>query len=277
LRRAVRALDGLPRLHRQPNQGARRPRDADRGSGRGRHPDDCRDRDLRGDGDGRRVRALRVAQLARDQADGRRARRRRAPGCDDHPWRAAPGDDEAPRRCELVPPAGARLLAASDARAGRSGRVGVMTSPLLAPRKAATYRSLLFLCSPLLIAPLALAVLLAGWITTAVLAITPLVIPVLIGFRGAVGLSADGESSLAHELLGAETHGGRLTSGGRGFWGRGKAVVTDPGFWRPQAYLVARMLVGFPLAVLFVSLAGASLWFVGLPVYYRWTDVHVGS
>ena len=151
-----------------------------------------------------------------------------------------------------------------------------MQSPLAAPGKAATYRSLLFLVTPLVVAPLILGVLLAGWITTAVLAITPLVIPLLIGLRGVIGLLGQGESVLARELLDADTHGGRLSSGGSGFWGRGKAVVADPGFWRTQGYLVARMLLGFPLAVLFVSLAAASVWFVGLPIHYRWTGENVG-
>ena len=37
------------------------------------------------------------------------------------------------------------------------------------------------------------------------------------------------------------------------------------------------MFVGFPLAVLFVSLAGSSLFLIGLPIYYRWTDWSIGS
>ncbi|NUR77528.1 MAG: hypothetical protein HOQ28_14740 [Thermoleophilia bacterium] len=149
---------------------------------------------------------------------------------------------------------------------------------LLAPlRKAATYRSLLFLGSALLTGSLAFAVLLAGWIAVVGFAVTPLVVPVLIGVRAAVGFLARRESVLARDLLGVDARGGRLQSGGTGFWGRGKAVATDPAFWREQAYLMLRTIVGWPLAVSLLALLAASLWLIGLPVSYRLVNEDVGS
>ena len=50
-----------------------------------------------------------------------------------------------------------------------------------------TIRTLLFLFAAVPVGALALAVLIAGWTVVAVLAITPLVVPALIGFRAAVG------------------------------------------------------------------------------------------
>ena len=46
-----------------------------------------------------------------------------------------------------------------------------------------TYRELLFLASGLALSGVWLGLLLAGWISAGVLAVTPLLVPVLIGFR----------------------------------------------------------------------------------------------
>ena len=83
-----------------------------------------------------------------------------------------------------------------------------------------TYRSLVFLLAALPVAAVVLALLIAGWTTTLVLAITPLVIFVLVGYRGAVGLVARVDAALARGLLGVETEppissGGQLVLGPR--------------------------------------------------------------
>ena len=68
--------------------------------------------------------------------------------------------------------------------------------------EAQTYRNLLFLVVGIPIAAAVLGLVIAGWTSIAVLAITPLVVPVLLGYRGAVGLVARGDASLARSLLG---------------------------------------------------------------------------
>src|SRR4029077_1179683 len=68
--------------------------------------------------------------------------------------------------------------------------------------QAQTYRNLLFLAAGIPIAAVVLGLVIAGWTSIAVLAITPLVVPVLLGYRGAVGLVARGDASLARSLLG---------------------------------------------------------------------------
>src|ERR1700710_2316578 len=144
---------------------------------------------------------------------------------------------------------------------------------LLEPfRRAATYRSLLFLASAWVTGSVALALLIAGWSLAASLLITPLVIPVLLGFRAAVGALAGVEASMARELLGVQARGGRMRSGGGGFWARGEAVVKDRAFWREQAYLGLRVVVGWPFAAVALGLLFNSLFFVGMPIYYRWTN-----
>ena len=93
-------------------------------------------------------------------------------------------------------------------RGSAGGRLGAtITRPnrnppmrLLAPfARSQTYRSLLFLVMAVPVAAVALGLLIAGWTTMAVLAITPLVIPLLVGFRGATGLLARGDAALAQE------------------------------------------------------------------------------
>jgi len=130
-------------------------------------------------------------------------------------------------------------------------------------------RSFAYLCSALLTGTLAFGLLLAGWIAAAVFLITPLVVPVLIGLRAGVGLLARVEEELARRLLGLDVPPSPLTSHGTGYWGRGKAVVTDTAFWREQLFLLLRTFAGWPLAVGLVSWVGGSLWVLGLPYSYR--------
>src|SRR3954462_13643333 len=143
-------------------------------------------------------------------------------------------------------------------------------------RLLAFARVLGFVAAALPIGAATLALLIAGWTATAVLSVTPLVVPVLIGFRRAIGLLAAADAALARSLLGVDARP-RLTSGGNGYWRRGLAVPTDSAFWRQQLYLVLRMTVGFALAVGEVSLLAASLGSLAYPVWYRWSDLRFGS
>ena len=137
-------------------------------------------------------------------------------------------------------------------------------------------RVLVFLAAALPIGAATLAVLIAGWTATAVLSVTPLVVPVLIAFRRAIGLLAAADAALARSLLGVDARP-RIASGGSGYWRRGSAVLRDGGFWRQQVYLVLRMTLGFALAVGELSLLAAALGSVACPAWYRWSDLRFGS
>ena len=151
-----------------------------------------------------------------------------------------------------------------------------LTSPIRPLYQAQTYRNLLFLAAGIPIAACVLGVMIAGWTSIAVLLITPLVVPVLLGYRGAIGLLARADAALARALLGTET-GPPISSAGGGFWGRAKAVFLDPNFWRQQGYLLLRMTVGFALAVAELALIAGALGWITLPIWYRWTDTSYGS
>jgi len=133
----------------------------------------------------------------------------------------------------------------------------------------------LYLVAAIPLAAIEAAVLIAGWVVVVCLSVTPLVVPALVGFRAAVGLLARAEASLAAALVGASVRPGRWQSGGRGFWGRGRAALEDGAFWRAQVYLGLRCTVGFVLGVAELSLFAAATFLVGLPIYYRW--LHTGS
>ena len=125
VRDPLRPLDGLPRLHHQPDPGAvRSGRDHGRG-GRAGDQVHCRRRHERRDRHGLCLRGLRHAFDAVLQAVRRRARGRGPARRDDRPRGAPAGDDEAARRVELVPAALARVAPQARAvRAGARGRAG---------------------------------------------------------------------------------------------------------------------------------------------------------
>ena len=112
-----------------------------------------------------------------------------------------------------------------------------------------TYRSLLFLVMARAgRRGRARRSLIAGWTTIARARDHAARRPVLVGFRGATGLLARADAALARSLLGVDVEP-PIDSGGRWFWGRGKAVLVDRVFWRQQAYLAIRMVAGFAVAV----------------------------
>ncbi|MGE5273443.1 MAG: sensor histidine kinase [Verrucomicrobiota bacterium] len=151
-----------------------------------------------------------------------------------------------------------------------------ITAPFRPLFQTRTYGALAFTAVGIPLAAVVLGALIAGWTSIVVLAITPLVVPLLIGYRGVVGLLARADASLARSLLGADA-GPPVSSAGAGFWGRAKAVFLDRAFWRQQAYLLLRMTLGFALAIGELSLIAAALGWITMPIWYRWTDNNYGS
>ncbi len=133
-----------------------------------------------------------------------------------------------------------------------------------------TYRTLLFLVTGIPLGTLWLGVLIAGWTLTVVLAITPLVIVVLLGFSAATALAGQAERAIARDLLGAP--GGRLQTPARatGYWRRGAVVLKASVFWKTQVYLLARFLLGLPMALVELALIAQGLFIATAPINYRW-------
>src|SRR5215470_1668389 len=123
----------------------------------------------------------------------------------------------------------------------------------------ANLRTLAFLLTAVPLGAVGLLALIAGWTVTVLLAITPAVVPVLIGFRAVVGFLARTEARLANALIGTSVRPPETAAGGRNFWRRGYSVLWDPAFWRQQLYVLVRVLVGWTLATVEVSLLAAAL------------------
>ncbi len=140
-----------------------------------------------------------------------------------------------------------------------------------------TYRELLFLAGGIPLAGLWLGLLLAGWISAGVLAVTPLLVPVLIGFRGLTWAGARLEAALAGSLLGVEVQPPPLQAGTAGYWGRIRGILGEAAFWRQQVYLVLRMLLGFGMGIGAVVAPVASLGLIAMPVTYRFSTTNFGS
>ena len=134
-------------------------------------------------------------------------------------------------------------------------------------RRPQTYRALLFAVAELGLGVAGFTLLIAGWTVTLVLAITPLVVPLLIGLRYAVGGLARAEAAVSNELLGTAVRPS-TRSAGTGFWDRGFKVLGDGAFWRQQAHL----LIAWPIALVPVAVLGWGLQLLSLPIWYRWVD-----
>src|SRR5262249_56155049 len=111
-------------------------------------------------------------------------------------------------------------------------------------------------------------VIVVGWRLTRVVAIGAAVVPVRIGFRAAIGWVAGVEASLAHSLLGVRVSPRTRTRSRRGFWGQALDIVADGEFAKQQVFSLFRFAFGGLLAIAEVSLIGAAVAAIAMPVYY---------
>jgi signal transduction histidine kinase len=136
-----------------------------------------------------------------------------------------------------------------------------------------TYRRLAYLSTALLLGTLWFAGLVTGFALTVALAVTPLVLLVVVGLGVFVQLAARAECSMVRELLGVPAYSAAQLAGpaaGLGPVRRARAVVTRSAFWKAQAYLALRFVLGLPLAVAVLSLFGSALFLITGPIHYRW-------
>ncbi len=139
---------------------------------------------------------------------------------------------------------------------------------------AAGYRRLLFLLSALVLGQIWFVALVTGWSLCLGFAITPLVIPLLIGLAAMTRAFASVEAAVARALLGVQL---RTPSGprrGHGVWAYFRAML-GASFWRAQAYLLLRWFPGVPIAALLLGLLAAALGMVFAPAWIPF--VHGGA
>jgi signal transduction histidine kinase len=150
-----------------------------------------------------------------------------------------------------------------------SGVNAPLLTRFLAPLTSAdTYRGLFFLFTQLVLGIVAWVLIPLGLGLVLLFCITPLVVPLLIGFRAVVGGLAQASGKLAGELLGVRVDPPVVARGEGGFWNRAKNVLADGTFWRQQAYL----LVGWPVALVPLALLSFGLQLLSLPFWYHTVD-----
>jgi signal transduction histidine kinase len=130
-----------------------------------------------------------------------------------------------------------------------------------------TYRALLYQLGLVVLGSVGLCLLIVGWCFSLCFAITPLVVPILVGFRlGVGGLSAAG-AGLARGLIGTSVHP-PLDSKAEGFWARGFSVLQDGAFWRQQAHFLA----GWIIAVVALAPFSLGIQMLAVPFYFHATS-----
>lgn len=140
----------------------------------------------------------------------------------------------------------------------------------------ATLHGFLYLLSAVPLAGLWLALLIAGTALALSLAITPLLPAVLIGFGAMVRFCAWVEGYLARRLLGARSAPRRIARPRRGYWAAVPSVLGDGAFWRGQAFLLLRAVLGLITGVVTLSFLAAGLQGLAAPLIYRWLPADEG-
>jgi signal transduction histidine kinase len=144
-------------------------------------------------------------------------------------------------------------------------------------RAGRTVRNLAYVLAALPFGAAGAAVLFAGWLLSALLSITPLVVPVLLGFRAAVGALARADAALAAALLGTDARPPLTSPPARGYWARLRSVLNDEDFWRQQVYLLQRLVAGWAMAIVVLTLLGGGLQAIAQPLLHPFTHPKIGS
>jgi signal transduction histidine kinase len=138
---------------------------------------------------------------------------------------------------------------------------------------SATYRRLAYLLSAFPLGHVWFVALVTGWSLCLGLAITPLVIPLLIGMAAMTRAFATVEAAVAGSLLDVDVHVGSPVRED-GFWARFRARFRAS-FWKAQAYLWLRWLAGLTVGVVIFSLLAVALGVLFAPLWVPF--VHGGA
>jgi signal transduction histidine kinase len=130
----------------------------------------------------------------------------------------------------------------------------------------ATYRRTLYLLSAFPLGQAWFVALVTVWALCAGLAITPLVIALLLGLAWMTFGFAKVETALAAGLLGIKVASLPAPRWEGRFWSYFRAML-GAWFWRAQAFLFARALIGFPIAVALLTLLAASIGMLLAPLW----------
>jgi signal transduction histidine kinase len=140
--------------------------------------------------------------------------------------------------------------------------------------RPATYRSLVYLLSAMPLGLVWFVAIVVVWSLCLGLAITPVGIPLAIGMAFMTRGFAAVEAELAGSLLGVEAHAPAIPGSQGRFWARVRALFRGD-FWRAQLFLLSRFFIGFPVAVLVISLLVTAFGMIFAPLWVPF--VHGGA
>jgi hypothetical protein len=149
--------------------------------------------------------------------------------------------------------------------------------PRTRPVGTVTFHRFLYLVSAIPLAGLWLALVIGGWALTAGLMITLLGVGVLFAFGVAVRFAGWTEGFLARRLLHAPTYPRRVAARPGSYWRAGFGTVHAAGFWRVQAFLLLRAVLGLITAAIPLAVLGAGLQGVAAPLIYRFIPMDGGA
>jgi len=129
-----------------------------------------------------------------------------------------------------------------------------------------TYRRLGYLLSALPLGQVWFAALITAWSLCLGLAITPLVIPLLMGLSLMTRGIATVEAAIASSLLGVRVHVTEPTPSKPGFWARFRSMFRSD-FWRAQVFLLLRWAAGLTLGTLLLALLASALGMIFAPLW----------
>jgi len=131
----------------------------------------------------------------------------------------------------------------------------------------ATYRRLAYLLLEVPLGTIWFTCLVTLWNLSIGLAVTPFVIPAVLGLAYATRGFAAVEAELARSLLGVpQAHTPAIAAGGPNWRARLRSLF-GPGFWRAQGYLWTRWLLAFPAGTLLLALVGGSFSLLVAPLW----------
>ncbi len=141
----------------------------------------------------------------------------------------------------------------------------------------ATYRRLAYLLSAVPLGLVWFVALVTGWSLCLGLLITPFVIPLLIGLSFMTRGFAAVEADIARSLLDVDARALPGSPWGAGFWAWFRGLFRE-GFWRAQAYLLIRWVVGFPVGIAVFTILAAAVGMIFAPAWIPFVSggAHLG-
>lgn len=159
-----------------------------------------------------------------------------------------------------------------------SSRLPLSANPLRLVFSASPWRAAGYLLSYLLVSGLLFAIVLTASVTTAVLAVTVALVPLLIASAAVIRGCAAVQRTMLRQVLRQPVRGGYPPPAGPGLWRRARRTWSSGAIWRDIAYLAGLWVPMFALAAVVFSAWVCLLAGVTLPLWYRHvSDVCFGS